>query len=307
MTIDIGLIGCGGWGRLILRDLVSLEARVHVVAPSPTTRAFATGNGAVSAVAEISAIRVPVAGYVVATPTTTHGSVIQTLIPTGLPVFVEKPFTNDVGLARRLVAAAGDRIFVMDKWRYHPGIAAMAAMVRSGELGELLAIQSYRLGWSHRHRDDVDAIWIMMPHDLSIVLEILGYLPAARAAWTPVVGRASCDMIAILADPGGPQVTIEVATSQPLYRRSTLVVGDRKVVQLGDSYDNKIVIMEGRPDGPNSGPQDRSVGTELPLLTELRVFLDYLRGGAPPRSSAAEGLLIVERIAALRGLAGLRD
>src|ERR1051325_386203 len=100
MTIDIGLIGCGGWGRLILRDLVSLDARVHVVAPSAATRAFATGNGAVSAVADIAGIRTPIAGYVVATPTTTHGSVIQTLLPTGRPVFVEKPFTNDVGLAR---------------------------------------------------------------------------------------------------------------------------------------------------------------------------------------------------------------
>jgi predicted dehydrogenase len=306
LSIDVGLIGCGRWGRLILRDLVALGARVHVVAPSEATRAFAAGNGAASVVAEVAALESPVAGFVVATPTSTHGATIEPLIAVGRPIFVEKPLTNEVATARRLVAAAGDRIFVMDKWRYHPGILAMAAMARSGELGKVLGIRSYRLGWSHSRRD-VDSIWILMPHDLSIAFEILGYLPAPRAAWTPVAGRPGCDMIAVLADTDGPQVTVEVGTSQPLYRRSTLIVGERKVVQLGDSYDDKIIVMEGRPDGVSSGPYEKEIGTEMPLLAELRVFLDYLRGGASPRSSAAEGLLVVERTAALRALAGLPD
>src|SRR5262249_16237364 len=207
---------------------------------------------------------------------------------------------------RRLVAVAGDRIFVMEKWRYHRGIEAMAAMARSGELGKVLGIRCSRLQWSHGHRD-VDAIWTLMPHDLSIVTEILGYLPAARAAWTPVAGRPGSDMIAVLADVDGPHVTIEVGTSHPLHRRSTLVVGEHKVVQLAHSYDDKIMVMEGRADGVSSGPHELTIATEMPLLRELRAFLDYLRGGPAPRSSAAEGLLVVERIAALRALAGLAD
>jgi predicted dehydrogenase len=306
LSIDVGLVGCGRWGRLILRDLVSLGACVHVVAPSEATRAFALGNGAVSAASEIGAIRPALAGFVVATPTSTHGTVIEVLIPTDRPMFVEKPLTSDVATARRLVATAGDRIFVMEKWRYHPGIETIAAMARSGELGRVLGIRCYRLQWSHAHRD-VDSIWTLMPHDLSIVTEILGHLPAARAAWTPVAGRPGCDMIAVLADPDGPQVTIEVGTSHPLHRRSTLVVGERKVVQLGDAYDDKIVVMEGRPDGVASGPHELPIGTEMPLLAELRAFLHRLQGGPAPRSSAAEGLSVVETIAALRALAGLTD
>jgi predicted dehydrogenase len=307
MTIDIGLLGCGRWGHLILRDLLALGARVHVVAPSEATRAFAASNGAASAVARVEAIAELVAGFVVATPTSTHAEVIEKLFVTGRPIFVEKPLTNDVASARRIVAAAGERVFVMDKWRYHPGIEALAAIARSGELGCLVAIRSYRLGWNHTFRE-VDPVWILMPHDLSIAFEILGSLPAPRAAWTPVVGRGGCDMIAVLADDSaGPQVTIEVGTSQPLCRRSTLVIGDRGVAQLGDAYDDKIVIMDGRPDGASSGPQERPVGNAMPLLKELRAFLNHLIGGPPPRSSAAEGLLIVERTSALRALAGLQD
>jgi len=213
VSIDVGLIGCGRWGRLILRDLVALGARVHVVTPHKETRAFALENGAVSAVAETDGIARTVSGFVIATPTSTHAPVIETLLPIGRPIFVEKPLTTDIASARRIVTAAADRVFVMDKWRYHPGVEALAAMARSGELGRVLGIRSYRLGWGQPHHD-VDAIWVLLPHDLAIALEILGTLPTPRSAWTPVAGRDGCDLIALLADDtDGPQVTIEVGTS----------------------------------------------------------------------------------------------
>jgi predicted dehydrogenase len=288
-----------------MRDLVALGARVHVVTPHEETRAFALENGAVSAVAEVDGIARTVAGFVIATPTSTHAPIIETLLPIGRPIFVEKPLTTDIASARRIVTAAPDRVFVMDKWRYHPGIEALAAIAKSGELGRVLGLRCYRLGWGQPHHD-VDAIWVLLPHDLAIVLEILGTLPAPHSAWAPVAGRSRCDLIALLADDtNAPQVTIEVGTSQALYRRTTVVIGDRKVVQLGGSYDDKLVIMEGTPDGESNGPYERAIGKEMPLLKELSAFLRHLCGGPSPRSSAADGLLIVERICALRALAGL--
>jgi predicted dehydrogenase len=107
LSIEVGLIGCGRWGQLILRDLVALGARVHVVAPSEATRAFATAHGAVSAVTQVGAIEAAAAGYVVATPASTHGAAIEQLIATGRPVFVEKP-TSDVE-ARRPTGRRGRR------------------------------------------------------------------------------------------------------------------------------------------------------------------------------------------------------
>src|SRR5690242_16699747 len=106
LSIDVGLIGCGRWGRLILRDLVALGARVHVVTPHEETRASALENGAVSAVAEIKGIARTVSGFVIATPTSTHAPVIENLLPTGRPIFVEKPLTTDIASARRIVTAA---------------------------------------------------------------------------------------------------------------------------------------------------------------------------------------------------------
>jgi predicted dehydrogenase len=304
--VRIGLIGCGNWGRHILRDLLSLDAEVHVVTQTAETRAQALARGATRALSSIGELDAPCDGFVVATPSATHAAVIDALLPRGVPIFVEKPLTTDVASARQLVAAAPERIFVMDKWRYHPGVEALSAMARAGEFGRILAVRSYRLGWGNPHRD-ADAAWHLMPHDLSIALEILGHLPAPRAAWTLVPGRPATDIIGVLADAGGPQVTVEIATSQPGNRRSVVVVGTTRSAQLGGSYDDRLTVADGQPDGERGEPYERAIGNEMPLLRELRTFLDHLRGGPPPRSSATDGLLVVERIAALRALAGLRD
>src|SRR5262245_47248432 len=85
----VGLVGCGRWGRNILRDLASLGARVVVADPSEPARRAAIAGGALAAVP--AADELPeVDGLVVATPASTHAAVIEPLLPRGVPVFVEK-------------------------------------------------------------------------------------------------------------------------------------------------------------------------------------------------------------------------
>jgi predicted dehydrogenase len=292
---------------MILRDLIALDARVCVAAPSEATRQSALDAGAVCVSPDIAALAKDVDGYVVATPTASHAAVIEELLASGKPIFVEKPMTSDVAAARRLAERAGERVFVMDKWRYHPGVEALAQAARSGELGEILAIRSYRLGWSNPHKD-VDALWILLPHDLAIAYEILGHLPKVKAASAPVRGRRACDALVVLADADDKvQVTIEIATSHPGTHRSVVVVGSKKSAQLTDSYAPEIMLADGPPDAGAPPAYARKVGEEMPLKRELGAFLGFLAGGPPPRSSAAEGLLVVERIAEVRRLLGLGD
>jgi len=301
---SVGLVGFGRWGRHIFRDLLGLGVAVHVAAPPPESRAAALAAGAASVHAACGDLP-DVDGFVVATPTGLHAAIVEELIPRDRPIFVEKPLTNDLAAARRLVALAPHRIFVMDKWRYHPGIEALAAHARSGALGDILAVRTYRLGWDSPYRD-VDPVWTLTPHDLSIAYEVLGFLPDARMAFATVPDGGHSSLIAVLENAeGGPKVVVEVSTHHPASRRAVVVIGSKGSAQLADSNDDRILLARGAPGLDAEPPEAFAVSTAMPLQRELAAFVAHLQGGPPPRSAAAEGLLIVERITALRSLAGI--
>jgi predicted dehydrogenase len=299
----VGLVGCGRWGRHILRDLLSLGCEVTVVDRSEESRELARARGAVAVVDSPAALPA-VAGVVVATPTTTHAAVIEELLDRGVPIYVEKPLTADRASAGALARMAPERLFVMDKWRYHPGVQMLAEIARSGELGPTLGLRTTRVQWGHFH-GDVDAVWTLAPHDLSIVLAVLGEIPAPRSAVAERVGRAAVGLVGMLGD--DPWQVLEVSTRHPDKRREIRLQCRDGVAVVDDDAGDHVRVV--RPGGVHDGgvPQveRRPVSTELPLLREVRAFVDHLDGGPPPLSSAADGAAIVDALATLRELAGL--
>lgn len=290
----IGLVGCGAWGRHVLRDLIALGCEVTVAARSEKTRSTAEEGGAanvVGGVGELSAMN----GIVVVTPTTTHAAVVGEALEHGVPVFVEKPLTDDPDDAERLAAAAPDRLFVMDKWRYHPGVELLAEIARSGELGRVVGLRTTRIGWGNPH--DADAVWILAPHDLAIALEILGSVPVPRSAVADRVDGSAEGLVGVLGD--DPWLALEVSARSLERRREVTLVCERGLAVLPGGYSDQVQVAT----GPE--PEAREISTELPLLRELRAFVEHLAGGPPPRSSAREGAEIVKAIAELRALAGL--
>ena len=118
--LKIGLIGCGKWGKYILRDLVNLGSTVYTVARSKSSIQNARDGGSYKIVDEVEKLAL-IDGAIVATPTKTHFEIILKLLPLNIPIFVEKPFTDCIQELEILKSHA-DKIFVMDKWRYHQGI-----------------------------------------------------------------------------------------------------------------------------------------------------------------------------------------
>lgn len=301
----IGLVGCGRWGRLILRDLVALGCDVPVVARSAESVSRAHEHGASAIVESVDALP-ELDGVVVCVPTTRHAEVIESLFDRDIPIYTEKPLTADASSARRIVELAGDRVFVMDKWRYHDGIMALASIARSGELGAPVGLRTTRVGW-HTRPLDVDETWHLAPHDLSIALEILGELPEARAAVFERAGASVVGMHGLLQTEGKPWVSVEVSARRPNAIREVRLICERGVAVLPDSYSEHIEVYPvGEPDGAEAQVERRPISTEFPLLRELRAFVEHVRGGPPPKSSAAEAAGTVEAIAALRSLGGLK-
>lgn len=295
----MALLGCGRWGRHILRDLLALGCDVPVVARSEESRKRARDGNATELVPDIDSLG-EVDGIVVATPTATHAEVIGEALELGVPVFVEKPLTADVDSARRLAAAAPDRLFVMDKWRYHPGVLELARIARAGELGAPVGIHTRRVTLGHRY-SDVNTVWIHAPHDLVIALEILGEVPQPRSAVPELVGGELCGLTALLGD--SPWLVIEVTTLAPAHRRELRLVCEEGVAQLDGAEAGAVVIGRAGQIDPE-GVERRPIAAEMPLLAELRAFVEHLQGGPAPRSSAADGVTIVEAVASMIALAG---
>jgi predicted dehydrogenase len=298
-TPTVGLVGCGRWGSKILRDLHELGCRVPVVARSAESVGRAEAAGASRIVDGLESLGA-VDGVVVATPTATHAAVLDQVLELGVPVYVEKPMTADPAAAERLAREAGERLFVMDKWRHHPGIEALRDISRSGELGQTVGVHCLRESWGSPHRD-VDSVWIHLPHDLAIGLEVLGELPPATAAVAEVTDGWPSGMHALLG--GHPWLAISHSANAPQHQRHTRLSGEAGSAWLAGGYDDHIAVARGHPG--DSEPQRRPIGGDWPLLRELRSFVEHLRGGPPPRSSAADGAAMVQRVAELRELAGL--
>lgn len=295
VTKHIGLIGCGGWGRHILRDLLALGCEVTVVARSEATRGRAEEGGATRIVAGTANLA-GVDGIVVATPTSDHQRAISEALELGVKVFTEKALTADPVTARRLAHAAPDDLFVMDKWRYHPAVLGLADLIADGTLGPIRNIATRRNGWGNPH-DDVDGIWILLPHDLSIVLELLGSLPEPTAASATARGEEFLTLAATLGS--DPWVSVEVSTRAVDRNRSVEVHGDLGSATFSNQDYEAIRLRLDGEDDERIVPVDST----MPLYAELEAFVHHLDGGPPPRSSAAEGAEIVEVVAALRELA----
>ncbi|MEX2127596.1 MAG: Gfo/Idh/MocA family oxidoreductase [Xanthobacteraceae bacterium] len=298
--VAVGLVGCGRWGRNILRDLLSLRCRVVVVEPNPENRQLAATLGPAEIVNDISRLP-PVEGIIAATPATTHAAVVEALLDRGVPIFCEKPLTTDPASAARLVNRASDRLFVMHIWRYHCGIQELAEIARSQQLGPVLALRTERTNWTSP-RQDTDSIWTLVPHDLTIALAILGKIPAPRSAAVEIIADKPVSITAMLGDT--PWFSLNSSTRYREKHREVRLHCEDGVAVLPSAESRYIEILRSTAT-PDRTPliERRPISGESALIRELTVFVQYLRGGPPPPTDAHEGLAVVNAVAALRRLA----
>jgi predicted dehydrogenase len=298
VTVDIGLIGVGPWGANILRDLRTLGANVHCSARSDGSAERAYAGGAASVVNNPSILPETCMGYVVATRTISHIESILAVLPRGRPIFCEKPLTNDLDAARALPEAARKLVFVMHKWRYHPGIVELARVAATQGAGPVEGLRLLRLGWGNHHTD-VSSLWVLAPHDLSIAHAILGETPRPVAAFRDVLGPGADGATATLKTRAGVGVTIEASSGHPSnLRRITLRCRDA-TFEL-DSMDYGLITRRSHEDGAVARI---AVGDQMPLLEELRAFLAHVQGGPPPHTALAEELHMIEAITQIERMA----
>jgi len=231
--LHISLIGCGRWGRNILSDLLSLGCDVAVADPAVEARRCALATGARQVFETLQELP-PSDGIVIASTTSMHASVIEHTLELGVPIFVEKPMTCDRVAADRLAKAGTNRLFVMDKWRYHPGIEELRRIAVSGEFGRPAGMHLRQVGWGLPH-SDVDVTWILLSHCLSIALEVLGDVPVAKQAFAERLGGDAVTLTGVLGE--DPWATVEVSSRSPIRRREFRLHCELGVAWLDDGWE----------------------------------------------------------------------
>ena len=291
----VAVVGCGRWGRRIVDDLRALGADVVTVDPHPDAGADLVDVGALRS-------HGPVAGAVAATPASQHLRTLEELAPFGVPVFCEKPLAPSTRDAEAAAALLGSRLHLMHVWRYHPGVELLGSIARSGRIGEVHGMRTVRDGWTSP-RTDVDAVWTLIPHDLSLAIEVLGRIPTPRAALAEVLDGQAVGLWAHLGGAGEPFLAVEASTRFGDKRREIRVHGSEGVAVLRDADDAEITLELGREASPRF--EQVAFAPEPPLRRELAAFLAHLAGGPPPKSSAEEGVDVIRAVDRLRALAGL--
>ena len=289
----IALLGCGPWGRLILRDLIELGVRVDVWSYGAESRVYASLNGAHRVYENIDDLPVP-DGFVISTNTTSHAAMIDAVAGVGVPIFVEKPLCVDPEDAKLFAEQLNGQLFVMDKWRYHAGVLALATLAQSGDLGEVVGLRTTRIGFSKNHQD-TDALTILAPHDLSIYREIVGEPPPITSSYgfRDGNGRVRHANVTCWAE-GRPWHTLQISTCSPIERREVEVVGTDGTAVMTGGYASRIAIQR------KNSSEELTFAANMPLLEELRAFVTFLGGGPPPKSPVGESALIVQRLNEIR-------
>jgi len=251
--IGIGVIGYGYWGPQIVRNFHSLSgARVRVVCdkePEVLKRAKLAYND-VEVTTDLSeALTSPqVDAVAVVTPVWTHFDLVKTALENGKHVFVEKPFTTASDQARRLIELAEKknlRIMVDHTFLFTGAVKKIRQLIDNNELGNLYYYDSTRVNLG-LFQHDVNVIWDLAPHDLSIMNHLIKDKPRAIVATGERHLNCQEDVAFItIYFEHNIIAHINVNWLSPVKVRTTLIGGEKRMVVWNDlAADEKVKVYD---------------------------------------------------------------
>jgi predicted dehydrogenase len=321
-VIGIGVIGAGYWGPKHIRNYSEIPgAQVAMVADLSEARLAAIHD-------QYPTIRTTtnfqellhdpeVAAVVIATPVSTHAKLADEALRAGKHVMVEKPLAATSIECEQLIRVAAERnrvLMVGHTFMYNPAVLALREVVQSGAIGDICYAHAERLNLGLFQRD-INVLWDLAPHDLSILMYVLDSTPtsvAARGAahFLPKIEDTAYMEVAF---PGQINADVHVSWLDPNKVRSITLVGSKKMVVFDDCEPvEKIRLFDRGVDLPadgagggqpvlsyrSGGISPLPVAANEPLRLECEHFLECIRTGARPRSDGEQGMLVVQALEA---------
>ena len=317
-TLKIGIIGYGYWGPNLTRnffeipmaDLVAIAdmkddrlQRAKNVYPS----VFTTNEYTEFFTMDLNAA-------IISTPPATHYPIAKDCLEHGLHVLIEKPMTLKSEHAQELIELAASKdliLMVGHTFEYNSAVLALKEYVDSGEIGEILYLDTARLNLG-LFQSDSNVLWDLAPHDISILLYLLGERPiSVSAQGMPCVFDGIYDVAYMnLIFPNRMPAYIHVSWLDPCKVRRVTVVGSKKMIVYNDlENERKLKIYDKGVETPaytNGGFNEFQCNYRTgdiviprikmvePLRKECQHFLDCIVNNEQPRSNGEDGLSVIK-------------
>jgi predicted dehydrogenase len=316
-VLNLAVIGCGYWGPNFIRNFTQFprvrmkvavdlnkERLRHITQLYPSV-ATTTSLDEVVNDPEIDAA-------VVATPVSTHHAIAKRLLEKGKHVLVEKPMAASIAEAEDLQSIAADRgvtLMAGHTFLYTAAVNKMRDLIASGELGHIYYISTTRVNLG-LFQEDINVVWDLAPHDVSILNYILDTDPVSVTATGQAYIQSGIEDVAFinLKYPGDVVAHVHVSWLNPDKIRRTTVVGSKKMLVFDDvSMQEKIRVYDKgvtvQPHYDTFGEFQLSyrfgdiytprLDDSEPLKNECQHFVHCIRQKETPRSNGAAGLAVV--------------
>jgi predicted dehydrogenase len=313
--LRFGVIGWGYWGPKIARNLDTLpNGMVTMVADTDAHRlaSLEVNQPWVQTTLDIKdALSSDVDGVIIATPVRTHYYLAKEALLQGKHVLVEKPLTANVAEAEDLVALAQQQqriLMVGHTFEYSPAVNELRKLVQSGDLGKVYCIEAERVNLG-LFRSDINVIWDLAPHDISILLYLLGKKPEQIKVQAHAHLQSHIHDMAHLdleyAD--GMTAHIHVSWLHPCKVRRVTVIGDVRMAVYDDTNPAEMLKIYNKGAHVDADPVVSYRFGEItiphidwvePLRLECEDFARAIVTGTQPRAHGGVGLEVVRVLAA---------
>ena len=306
--VNLAVLGIGYWGPNLLRNFSQLDgvtvaavcdtdtsrlAYVHQQYPEPR---LIEDYREVLADSSIQAVAV-------ALPAKLHYKIATEALQAGKHVFVEKPLalSSEECLQLIHVAEKNDKVLMVGHtFEYNAAVNVLKDEIQKGKLGEIFYINSQRLNLG-KIRQDVNVMWNLAPHDISIILYILQQEPlAVSARGVSYIQDGIEDVVFIdLVFESGVRAYVHVSWLDPVKVRRMTVVGSKKMAVYDDMEENKIALYDEGIDKTDIGFSYRRGSTLFaevnflePLNVECAHFIQCIADHQKPRTDGYDGLRV---------------
>lgn len=313
MNKNLAVIGCGYWGKNLVRNFAELGA-LHTIcdADSALVTEMAARYPGTRAETEFSRILTAeeIRGVVIAAPAAMHYSMARAALLAGKDVFVEKPLALQANEGRELVELArqkGHVLMVGHLLEYHPAVTRLKNLIDAGELGRVEYIYSNRLNLG-KFRTEENILWSFAPHDISVILLLLGEMPSEVSAHGGnYLSQDIADVtLTTMSFKDGVRAHIFVSWLHPYKEQKLVVVGDKRMAVFDDMapkdklllYSHGIDWVGRKPVPRPAKPLVVETSLEEPLKIECQDFLECMETRRKPRVDGEKGLRVLQILSA---------